>query len=248
MTRLGLAAVALLLSSCASQLPQAPPSGIAADVRSPDVRAGSFWRYSVVDGFTRIPRAPMEYRVAGIEGDVVRVSVASGSREATELYTREWNWVERPATNMQVFSYSPPYRAFDFPLAAGKKWKYQGRATDPATGQSFPVQVEGDVLGWERVRVPDGEFDALKVRRFVFLGYRDAWRGQSVIIEHDWYAPALNQVVRRETTSKYMRIADAHPSFLRVRGGGGGRSDGASVPRMEQDDWLIYELTEHGPK
>jgi hypothetical protein len=248
MTLRSLASAALLLTAaCATSLPQAPTAGKSEQVPAPEILAGNAWRYSVRDGFTKLPRGTVEYRVSAVAGDTVTVEVRNDGQESTELYARDGNWLKRPATNMQTFTYSPAYRAFDFPLAAGKTWKSRLTATDPADGRSFPVTIEGVVLGWEKVRVPAGEFDALKVRRTVFLDY---WqmneRGQSVIEEIEWYAPAAKQAVRRETTSKYLSyIYSARPSgFLRVKGG---RDDGSS-PRYVQDDWLIYELVSHSSR
>ena len=246
-------ALLLLTASCATQLAQAPPPNMPAAVKAPELRPGGYWRFAVSDGFTRLPRGTVDYRVDTIDGDIVTVQVKSDAGESTEVYTRNWNWLQRPATNLQDFAYSPAYRAFDFPLSAGKKWTFRGTARDPADGRTFPVGIEGEVLGWERVKVPAGEFETLKVRRHVHLDYfLQGVRGQSLITETDWYAPALNQVARRETTSRYLRLADAAPMFVPVRGSGGrggGRSrdgDGDRLPRYEQDDWLVYELVEHG--
>ena len=249
MTRWILVTASLLVASCATQLPQTPPSGVTAEVAAPTPKAGSFWRYAVLDGFTRIPRDTVEYRVTGIDADVVTVNVSTDrQQQSTELYSREGNWLRRPATNMQEFTFSPAYRAFDFPLVAGKKWRARATATDPADGRSFPVVIEAQVLGWERVRVPAGEFDALKVRRHVFLDY---WvqgeRGQSIIMETDWYAPSLQTSVRRETTSQYLRLAAlSEPRFVLVDDDPSGGDD--KMPRYEQDEWLIYELVAHGAK
>ena len=44
------------------------------------------------------------------------------------------------------------------------------RATDLATGKTYRVHVQARVTGWERVRVPAGEFDALRVQRYVYAG------------------------------------------------------------------------------
>ena len=248
MTRIILVAASLLVASCATQLPQTPPSGVAAEVSAPQPKAGSYWRYAIVDGFTRIPRDTVEYRVAGIDADVVTVNVNTDRQQSTELYSRDGNWLRRPATNMQEFTFSPAYRAFDFPLAAGKKWKARATATDPADRRSFPVIIEAQVLGWERVKVPAGEFDALKVRRHVFLDYwLQGERGQSVIMETDWYAPSVQQVVRRETTSQYLKLAALEaPRFVHVDDDPSGGDD--KLPRYEQDEWLIYELVAHGAK
>ena len=246
MNRFLLVAASFFLASCATQLSQTPPSGVTAEIAAPQPKAGSFWRYAVIDGFTRIPRDTVEYRVTGIDADVVTVDVRTDRQQSTELYARDGNWLRRPATNLQEFIYKPAYRAFDFPLVAGKKWNARATATDPADGRSFPVGIEAQVLGWERVRVPAGEFDALKVRRHVFVDYwLQGVRGQSVIMETDWYAPSLQQVVRRETTSQYLKLALSAPAFVRVDDPDGGDD---RLPRYEQDEWFVYELIAHGAK
>jgi len=244
----------LLLAGCAAPAPQEPPAGMPPQVSGAEVQPGNYWRYTVHDGYTKLPRDTVEYRVSGIRGDAIAVTVLNGGRESTELYARDGNWLQRPATNMQTFTYTPPYPAFVFPLAPGKTWRSRVTATDPADGRSFPVSIEGTVLGWERVRVPAGEFDTLKVRRNVFLDYfQQGVRGQSVIVEHEWYAPALKQAARRETISQYLsfyQVGDVAPEFIPVRGRGGGRMgrdgrDDGSSPRYIRDDWLVYELVSY---
>jgi len=118
-------------------------------------------------------------------------------------------------------------------------------ATDPADGRRFPVWIDGAVLGWERVKVPAGEFDTLKIQRNVYFDYWEhAVRDRSKIRELEWYAPAVKQSVRREASSQYLSyLADdgtGRPGFVRVKGG---KDDGGGG--YVQDDWLIYELVEY---
>lgn len=244
-----IAACSLLLTACAAPLPQTPPSSMAGEVAAPAITPGATWRYAVTDGFTGLSRGTIQYRIAHITADTMTVDVRTETQESRETYTRDWNWLVRPATNMQAFIYKPAYRALDFPLVAGKRWVARSTATDPEDGRSFPVRIEAEVLGWERIKVPAGEFDAVKVQRHVFLDYwLQGVRGQSVIRETDWYAPALNQVARRETTSRYLRLAQQSLPLNLVRVRGNDRSDGATLPRYEQDDWLVYELIQHSAR
>lgn len=205
----------LLAAGCATPLPQNPPAGIPAQVTAPEIRVGDDWRYAFHDGYTKLPRGTLEYRVSAVQGDSVTVQVRHEGRESTELYTREWNWRERPMTNLQNFRYQPAYPALPFPLEAGKTWQAYVNATDPATGRVNRVRVDGTVLGWERVKVPAGEFDALKVRRLVYAGNYDHFRSQEYISEFDWYAPKLGQIVKHMSSSGYIdkaRGCDFDPS------------------------------------
>ena len=236
----------LLLGGCAAPLSQTPPPGLPAQVSAPEIRVGDGWTYSVRDGFTGLGRGSQRYRVTGAEGAQIVVAVSrEGTEDEIRVYDRQWNWLKHPATNLQSFSYNPAYRAFDFPLAPGKTWKMRLTATDPVDGRRFPLTIDGTVLGWERVKVPAGEFDALKVRRYVFFDYWEhTVRGRSEIVEHEWYAPAVKQAVRREATAKYLSylLGESHTGFVRVRGGDRGGDGG---PTFVQDDWLIYELASY---
>lgn len=237
------AGAAAACAACVS--PVGTPLPSSASAPAPAVSPGDRWTYRVRDGFTGIGRGDQSYRVTDANVDRISVAVSGGGRlDETYVYNREWNWLKHPATNLQSFDYSPAYPATAFPLAPGKRWKARVTATDPADGRRFPVTIDGVALGWERVKVPAGEFEALKIRRVVFFGYwEQTVRDRSEIIEYEWYAPAVKQSVRREAESRYLSYlaGGVRDGFLRVEGGdrdGGG-------PRFVQDDWLIYELVSY---
>jgi hypothetical protein len=253
---------AVLLAGCASPLPQNPPAGMPVSVAAPEVRAGDTWTYRVTDGYTGIVRGEQRETVTAVSGGRITVSAPLERSDGVQIYDTEWNWLRRPATNLQTFEYRPAYRAFDFPLHAGKQWRERLTATDPADGRRFPVWIDGVVLGWERIRTPAGEFDTLKIERRVYFEYWEyALRGRSQIHEVEWYAPQVRQSVRREMKSRYWRLIagdlDGKPAFITVKAGGGGRSrergmlharDGGrddGGPRYVEDDWLIYELSSY---
>ena len=51
--------------------------------------------------------------------------------------------------------------------------------------------VRGKVLGWETVKVPAGEFRAMKVERTMYLADYDTFRGNTQRTETEWYAPDI---------------------------------------------------------
>jgi hypothetical protein len=204
-----------------------------ASAAMPTLAIGDSWTYRVRDGYTGLARPDQRLRVTESGSDQVRVAVSregSGPDEI-QVFDREWNWLNRPATNLPFFEYNPAYRALSFPLAVGKKWRARATATDPRDGRRFPVWIEGTVQGWEKIKVPAGEFEALKIRRMVFIDYWEyTLRGRSEIVEYEWYAPAVKQAVRREDRSQ-------HLSYL--------YSDDDGGPTWVKDDWLIAELVSY---
>jgi len=234
------AAVAIVSAACAP-IPIGTPLSSNATATSPVLAVGDNWTYRVRDAYTGIERGTERYTVDQTSGGHVVLTVAPASGgEQTHVYDSQLNWLKRPATNLQEFSYSPAYPAYNFPLTPGKTWQTRLSATDPADGKSYPVRVDGRVVGWERVKVPAGEFDTLKIQRVVYFGYWvGAVRGNSQIIEYEWYAPAVKQSVRREAQSQYRNVLGAiNTGFVRVDVDDGS-DDG---PRYIDEDWLVSEL------
>ena len=219
------------LSACAT--PAAPPLGpVPSSVNAPQVQVGDYWEYGVRDGYTRIPRGTYRYEVTRSDAAGVAVDVKHEGRLIDAFfYAPGWNPREMPLTNVQRFRYGgEPFPAYVFPLAPGKTWYTIVNALDPATGRIHRQHVQAKVIGWERVRVPAGEFDALRVRRFVFADNAEFFKTQEEIIQTDWYVPSVRRVVREEGTSRHVD---------RSRSDGHG-DDG--MPLVVKGDWLIGEL------
>lgn len=219
--------LAFLVAGCTAPLLQTAPAGVPAEVSAPPIRAGDAWRYTAYDGYTHLPRGQFDYRVESVQDDMVKVERTHEGRASTELYTRNWAWRERPLTNLSDLRYQPAIPALPFPLHAGKTWRSDIQATDPATGRIYHVRVDGRVLGWERVRVPAGEFDALKVERRIYAGNFDFFKTEERIHEYDWYAPQVGAVVRHEGASEHTdtSLNCRHADCNIIRG-----------------DWIVFEL------
>ena len=195
--------------------------------------AGATYVYLLSNGYNNAPRAQITYRVEQVDGDRVAVAVSAEGAPVeaprTEVYAADGNWLRAALTShnqLRVFEFAPAYPAYAFPLEPGKSWSMRVSATDPATGRRNSVRVDGRVLGHERIRVPAGEFDTIKVSRRVYAGDWDGFRQETNITETDWYAPALGRPVRTESRSGYMNTGQC------------GRF-GCEIVR---GDWNVYEL------
>ena len=90
-----------------------------------------------------------------------------------------------------------------FPLFPGKTWSFTYKF-DPEKNNSMYIHQKARVEGWETVRVPAGEFRALKVvhtARYNMTDEKHYWGGYTWsgdIRETYWYAPEAKRVVRME--------------------------------------------------
>lgn len=196
---------------------------------------GDSYSYQLVNGYNKQISGRMHYRVEQVGPDSVTVSVSPDNPEAgwahSETYTSEGNWLRNLVENHGVpveYAFAAAYPAYRFPLDTGKTWSVRVNATVPATGERRSVRVDARVIGNERVRVPAGEFDTIKVRRAVYPGDTNFLRQETQITETDWYAPALGRAVRTERRSEWLDMSQC---------GKGGNCD-------FRGNWDIYELVE----
>jgi hypothetical protein len=199
--------------------------------------AGETYVYRLVNGYNQEVRAQVRHDVEKVESGRVTVALtpdkAEGGVARTEIYTAEGNWLQREIESHGKpveYSFAAAYPAYAFPLEPGKTWTARVPARVSATGASRSVRVDGKVIGAERIRVPAGEFDTIKVRRFVYPGDAGdpSFTTETHVTEFEWYAPALGRPVRTERKSTWL-----NPTECGLDGGCDFRGN-----------WDIYELVE----
>jgi hypothetical protein len=128
---------------------------------------------------------------AGIHVDIKRA--ASGALLTKQLFSAEMNPVERG--NMH---FAPSFARFQFPLEPGKEWSSDIVGDNPKAGKHWRYRIKGKVLNWEKVKVPAGEFDALKVVVDALYNGEETNSngGSGHLTETIWFVPELNNFVK----------------------------------------------------
>lgn len=192
---------------------------------------GDAYVYRISNGYNSEVRGTISYRVGKVDADRIEVAVTTDTPSAgvarTEVYTREGNWLRHPlASHDQLRDYE---FASALPVYAdGGSWSVRVNAVDPATGKRSSVRVDGEVVGSERITVPAGTFDTIKIMRRIYAGDWDGFMRETQIVETDWYAPALGRPVKSDTKSSWQDMSRCS------RGG---------CPWF-RGDWNIVELAE----
>jgi len=160
------------------------PNPAQREVAAPMLAIGDTWvvRLEGADGAS----TDGAIKVTGVSGKRVTINWF-GHRN---LYTADGNLIAGHVGLIEG-SFDPDLGTFDFPLWPGKKWSKdwmlktdQGRIAGTTHGQA---------LGWEKVTVPAGTLDALKVE----IEYRT---GLSDVKMSCWYAPEVAALAKCDTT------------------------------------------------
>lgn len=185
---------------------------------------GDTYVYVEVNAYTNEVNGRLRERVGKVDPDRVTISVepdgtvAAGSAH-TKVLTKDGNWLQNLVVShgkWLEYHFAAPYPAYVFPLAPGKTWSLRVDAKVPGYTRTRSVRVDGAVVGLERIRVPAGEYDTVKIRRLVHAGDAEGALSETAIIEYEWYAPALGRTVRATTESKHHDYTQTSNTQLRL--------------------------------
>lgn len=179
---------ALALTACGGKKPLPPLSAI---VDAPYLRPGSSWTYKIEDTTLK---APATLTLTFEKDDVYKgIGVqVFGSRDESNLYDRNMNWVATVQGGKVVREASPSLRSFEFPFYVGKEWRAVFAFYDYGRALSWiPVETSWKVVEYDQVKVPAGQF-----RAFLLTG--TAGTNWGIKEEQIWYAPEVKQVIKRE--------------------------------------------------
>jgi hypothetical protein len=81
-----------------------------------------------------------------------------------------------------------------------------------------------------QVKVPAGEFEAIKLERTTYVADETFRHSSTRITETEWFAPALGRSVKYETRWEYYHQNSSY------------------YPVLQPGDWTVYELTSYQAK
>lgn len=183
----------------AREAPRAHPAGV--DV--PSLRVGDRWVMRVIDALSGKEMKTYDERVASASGNViglVQTTLTSQSRgekvkRRSEVTIEVATWSSRGGRSIEGDN-----MAMAFPLRVGKTWQYSFKAKNQK-GEMMRHDRKAEVAGWETVRVPAGEFQALRI---VHTGERFGPGGEERGEESHtfWYAPEMKRWIRRQVVTR----------------------------------------------
>ncbi len=155
---------------------------LAQSVDAPVIVPGDRWVYQSGIG-------KQSLTVTGVKADgTIVAEIDTPSLGGLEIrFTKEWNPVMQPqslAGQTAYFHYDPPVCVLPAaPWKVGQEWSCQSKYD--FNNNAGTVAVSGKIEGMEKVTVPAGSFDALRVKETV--------GGVATVA---WYAPAARQFVK----------------------------------------------------
>jgi len=181
------------------------PSLYSGSTSVPNIRTGDRWILQTQD----LNNPQWSNTTERIVTDVGTDGITVTSRNTKSNYTRvltftpQWSLIAEREPSGKGAHYSPPMRYFDFPLEQGRTWQEQVRKSKTDGGVERIYDIAGEVLDWEKVDVPAGTFDAVKVLLHIEVRENGELISQST--DTSWYAPRAKRSVKTEEVSLDVR-------------------------------------------
>jgi hypothetical protein len=176
---------------------------LAAQVAAPALKPGDTWTYRGIDNYNRQVTGTWTRAVTAAAPGGIRVETRDGGAAVESVYRAPGELATGVLGERARGTMEPAFQVTPFPLAEGKTWSQKVIRTDPATGERREMLVTGRVRGWETIKVPAGEFKALKVERTMYLGDYDSFRGITQRTETEWYAPDVRGAAKLVVFEEY---------------------------------------------
>ena len=186
----------------------AASSATAQKADPPIVKVGDRWKF--VEYYSVATAEPnRDWLVTSVTSS----QIAGTENGETLALTPELNVLESPRNR-----YSNP-KALSFPLEIGKQWRYSSEWLFKATGSKGTATIDVEIVSYEKVDVPAGDFEAFKLKS------KGSMRGvttKNSLIDAEitstyWYAPAARAVVKSVTRNPYIGVINVELVSLHLQ-------------------------------
>jgi hypothetical protein len=179
---------------------------------APTPVVGARWVYRGREGF-RMPvvwEETHEITAVGTAGISVRVTLKGPGvdYERDELLSAPGVVRVGALMDIETRRFATPLLRYRYPMAPGATWNQWVDNFNARLNRDGQINRYVRVGGWEKVRTPAGEFDALRMRVLMRLDDEEFWRYPTTCNYVIWYAPAVGAPVREEKDAEYLERGD----------------------------------------
>ncbi|NTV11952.1 MAG: hypothetical protein HGA47_14465, partial [Zoogloea sp.] len=220
------AGLAVLAQGCAGTHADLPGGPLPAP---PVIARGDRWNYVERNGYNHLQVGEVRFvaseaqdgrLVLSVTGSGTLLSAIAGNPR--EIYNCPWN-VEEDAVYDRLNDYQPASPLVPWQAQPGDDRRDDSQVLRPEDRARDRWQVVTRFAGWERIKVPAGEFAAARIERSIFFDHPSFFRTDSERRETLWYAPEVKGWVRREWSGSY-------------------RMRGNDWFDRDREDWIVWEL------
>jgi hypothetical protein len=181
---------------------------------APAMKVGDRWVYNVKSGFALGVVTYQETRVVTAVGGGGFKLTVTGKTSDNKDFTRVDDYSASGALRSgapcadEVYRFPTPLQRVVFPLAPGQKSsKWVDVVAEPG-GKKGQFNYFFRTGSWEKLTVPAGTFDAIRVQTHMVLDDSTPFREATTCNFTYWYSPMVRGTVREQRWAQYIQIGD----------------------------------------
>lgn len=189
-------------AGCAGPQAVPPPAG-ADPLPVPSLRVGDRWLYRLTDLYNGGTIGETTVEVTAVSPEIrLRIDPTTGDAPLEERYADPWTVIAETVYDAPMV-FETPMPVVPPGARAGQSLASRTRYRSPLSSQPLAWAQRLRVVGWERVTVPGGRFEALRIEKIADFRHPEFFRDRSERVDVLWYSPQVGRWVQREWTGSY---------------------------------------------
>lgn len=176
------------------------PAGTPA-IRPPAL--GQSWTYRKFNGYNSALVATEREEIIALEPRIILRRTTDAGLLLAEEHQQPWGQVLREPAWDLVQNYAEALPLWPQSLAVGAASAVRTRYRLDHFSYQFWISVQTVVKAWEKIYLPLGEFNALRIERWIGLQHPDIARISTTRWDHLWLVPEIGRWAVREISGEY---------------------------------------------
>jgi len=179
---------------------------LAGPASTPPIRPpalGQSWTYQKFNGYNSALVATEREEITALEPRIILRRKTDAGLLLAEEHHQQWGQVLREPTWDFVQNYVEAVPLWPQSLAIGATSSIHTHYRLDDFSFRFWINVQTVVKAWEKIYLPQGEFNALHIQRFIGLQHQDITRISTTRWDHLWLVPEIGRWAVREISGDY---------------------------------------------
>lgn len=180
--------------------PSVPPK-----IRPPAL--GQSWTYQKFNGYNSELVATEREEISALEPRIILRRQTAAGLVLPEEHQSPWGQVLRDPTWDFVQNYVDAVPLWPQSLTVGTTTSMRTDYRLDNFSYPFWIDIRTVVQAWEKIRLPHGEFTALRIQRLIGMQHQDITRRSTTRWDHLWLVPEIGRWAIREISGDYITSA-----------------------------------------
>jgi hypothetical protein len=165
---------------------------------------GQSWTYQKFNFFNSALVATEREEVVALEPKIVIRRTTDAGQVLPEEHQSQWGQLVRDPAWDFVQNYVDPVPIWPQSLAVGTKTSMRTKYRLDNGTYAYWITIDTTVKAWEKIYLTNGQFDALRIEKFIGIEHKDLSRAWTTRKDVLWLVPEIGRWAARQISGDYL--------------------------------------------